>query len=220
VVEDDASLARVLERGLDEEGHRVTRVADGETALATLGASAFDVCVLDVMLPRLDGFAVVEQARAAGVTTPILLLTARDAVPDRVEGLRRGADDYLTKPFAFAELLARLEALARRGAARPPEPEARVGDLVLDRAGHRVTLGGRELTLSERQFALLDFLMRHRGQVVTRRMVLQQVFGYAFDPGTNIVDVHMGHLRQKIDAPGRPSRITTVRGVGYRLEIE
>jgi two-component system OmpR family response regulator len=219
VVEDDASLARVLERGLAEEGHEVTRVGDGERALVGLCDGDFDLCVLDVMLPRLDGFAVVEQARAAGVTTPILLLTARDAVPDRVEGLRRGADDYLSKPFAFAELLARLEALSRRGAPRPSEPVVRAGDLTLDRTSHKVTLAGRALALSEKQFALLDFLLRHRGQVVTRRMVLQQVFGYAFDPGTNLVDVHVGHLRQKIDVAGKPSRITTVRGVGYRLEL-
>jgi two-component system OmpR family response regulator len=216
VVEDDAKLGKVLERGLAEEGHQVRRVGDGEAALEALGAGELDVCVLDVMLPKLDGFAVVEQARASGVTTPILLLTARDAVPDRVEGLRRGADDYLTKPFAFAELLARLEALSRRGA--PRAEVIRSGELELDRAAHRVTLAGREVSLSERQFALLEFLLRHRGQVVTRQMVLQQVFGYGFDPGTNIVDVHVGHLRQKLDADGRPSRITTVRGVGYRLE--
>jgi two-component system OmpR family response regulator len=216
VVEDDASLAKVLVRGLGEEGHTVTRVGDGEKALAALKDEPPDVCVLDVMLPKLDGFGVVEAARKAGVTTPILLLTARDAVPDRVEGLRRGADDYLTKPFAFAELLARLEVLVRRG--QPRETALRAGDLELDRGAYRVTLAGAPVVLSEKQFALLEFLLRHRGQVVTRQMVLQQVFGYSFDPGTNIVDVHVGHLRQKIDAPGRPSRITTVRGVGYRLE--
>jgi two-component system OmpR family response regulator len=216
VVEDDASLARVLVRGLGEEGHTVTRVGDGEKALAALKDEPPDVCVLDVMLPKLDGFGVVAAARQAGVTTPILLLTARDAVPDRVEGLRRGADDYLTKPFAFAELLARLEALVRRG--QPRESLLRAGDLELDRGAYRVTLAGAPVALSEKQFALLEFLMRHRGQVVSRQMVLQQVFGYGFDPGTNIVDVHVGHLRQKIDTAGRPSRITTVRGVGYRLE--
>jgi len=223
VVEDDASLARVLERGLVEEGHTVTRVGDGEKALDALtdGNLRFEVCVLDVMLPKLDGFGVVERARAAGVATPILLLTARDAVPDRVEGLRRGADDYLTKPFAFAELLARLEALARRGTppARDREPVLEAADLALDRGAHRVTVGGDEVALSEKQFALLEFLLRNRGQVVTRQMVLKEVFGYAFDPGTNIVDVHVGHLRQKIDGAGK-SRITTVRGVGYRLEDE
>src|SRR5262249_6378757 len=152
------------------------------------------------------------KARAQGVATPILLLTARDAVPDRVEGLRRGADDYLTKPFAFAELLARLDALTRR--LRPKESIQRLGALQLDPSAHRVTLGGNEVSLSEKQFALLEFLLRHAGKVVTRQMVLAEVFGYNFDPGTNIVDVHIGHLRQKI----APTQITTVRGVGYRLE--
>jgi two-component system OmpR family response regulator len=216
VVEDDPPTASVLRRGLEEEGHAVTAAGDGATALALLERGGADVCVLDVMLPALDGFTVVARARAAGVATPILLLTARDAVPDRVEGLKRGADDYLTKPFAFAELLARLEALHRRGGAR--ETILRAGELELDAAAHRATLGGRELALSEKQFALLAFLLEHRGRVVTRQMVLDRVFGYGFDPGTNIVDVHIGHLRQKLDAPGAPSRITTVRGVGYRLE--
>ncbi len=217
VVEDDASLRRVLERGLVEEGHTVQVAADGPSGLRRLLAGGLDACVLDVMLPGLDGFAVVEQGRAAGVTTPILLLTARDAVPDRVEGLKRGADDYLTKPFAFAELLARLEALTRRG--QPQVARLEAGDLALDGASHRVWIAGAEVTLSQKQFSLLEFLMRHRGQVVTRAMVLEHVFGYTFDPGTNLVDVHVGNLRQKIDSTAGPSRITTVRGVGYRFEV-
>jgi two-component system OmpR family response regulator len=216
VIEDDRALQRVLRRGLEEEGHEVTVVGDGPGGLQRLLDGGADVCVLDLNLPGLDGFGVLERARSGGVTLPILVLTARDAVPDRVAGLRRGADDYLTKPFAFAELIARLEALTRRGAAR--EAVLQAGDLELDPAAHRATIGGRALALSEKQFALLGFLLRHRGQVVTRAMVLQEVFGYSFDPGTNIVDVHVGHLRQKIDRPGAPSRITTVRGVGYRLE--
>jgi DNA-binding response OmpR family regulator len=216
VVEDDQALGDVLERGLAEAGHGVERLGDGARALERLREGQLDACVLDVMLPGLDGFAVVEQARAAGVRTPILLLTARDSVADRVAGLRRGADDYLVKPFAFAELLARLDALARRAPAEG-EPLA-VGDLRLEPATHRAFAGGRELKLSQKQFALLEFLVRRRGQVVTRAMVLEAVFGYAFDPGTNIVDVHVGNLRQKIDPTGGPSRITTVRGVGYRLE--
>ncbi len=216
LVEDDALLARVIRRGLVEEGLQVELAADGPTGLAQLTGGAFDVCVLDVMLPGLDGFRVAEQARAAGVRTPILMLTARDAVADRVEGLRRGADDYLVKPFAFAELLARLEALTRRAA--PHEQKLRAGDLEVDPGACRVSVGKRQVALSHKQLALLEFLLRHRGQVVTRAMVLDEVFGYSFEPGTNIVDVHIGHLRQKIDVPGRPSRITTVRGVGYRFE--
>jgi two-component system OmpR family response regulator len=215
LVEDDAGLANVLTRGLREEGHTVEHVGDGAVGLERLRAGGFDACVLDVMLPGLDGFQVAEQARASGVRTPILMLTARDAVEDRVEGLKRGADDYLVKPFAFAELLARLDALTRRVA---PAPRLVAGDLALDCAAHRATLAGRELVLSQKQFALLEFLVRHRGEVVTRAMVLAEVFGYAFDPGTNLVDVHVANLRQKIDPPDRPSRITTVRGVGYRFE--
>jgi two-component system OmpR family response regulator len=218
VIEDDPALRRVLERGLAEEGHAVELAADGPGGLARLRAGGFDACVLDVMLPGLDGFAVVEGARAAGVRTPVLMLTARDAVSDRVEGLKRGADDYLVKPFAFAELLARLEALARR--AQPVEESLTAGDLVVDPAAHRAFKDGVELALSARQFALLAFLMRRRGQVVSRAVLLEQVFGYGFDPGTNLVDVHVGNLRGKIDSPGRPSRITTVRGVGYRFEEE
>jgi two-component system OmpR family response regulator len=216
LVEDDAALAGIVARGLTEEGHQVEHVPDGELGLARLRTGGFDACILDVMLPGLDGFAVVERARQSGVRTPVLILTARDAVPDRVAGLRRGADDYLTKPFAFAELLARLEALTRRG----PAASARLtaGDLELDCKAHCATAGGRTLTLSHKQFALLEFFLRRRGEVVTRAMVLEQVFGYSFDPGTNIVDVHVANLRQKIDSPGSPSHITTVRGVGYRFE--
>jgi two-component system OmpR family response regulator len=219
LIEDDVALARMLTRGLGEEGAVVEHVTDGARGLERLLAGAHDVCILDVQLPSLDGFEVVTQARAAGARTPVLMLTARDAVPDRVAGLRRGADDYLVKPFAFAELLARIEALARRErlhetAAAPLS----AGDLEVDLAACRVELAGRQIALSRKQLELLAFLMRHRGRVVTRAMVLAEVFGYAFDPGTNIVDVHIGHLRQKLDPAGGPSRITTVRGVGYRLE--
>jgi two-component system OmpR family response regulator len=211
VAEDDEALGRTLKRGLEEEGHQVTLVTDGRRVNAALPQN--DACVLDVMLPGLDGFTIVERARAAGVRTPILILTAKDAIPDRVAGLRRGADDYLTKPFAFAELTARLDALTRRSV--PPLAVLSSGDLSLDRAAHRATLAGRELSLSEKQFALLELFLRHAGRVVTRQMVLREVFGYSFDPGTNLVDVHVAHLRQKLDRAGR---ITTVRGVGYRLE--
>ena len=216
VVEDDPAVARAIVRGLVEEGHDVEHASDGAAGLAALTRADIEVCILDLQLPVLDGMAVLRNARARGVTTPVLVLTARDAVPDRVEGLRGGADDYLVKPFAFAELLARLEVLARR---MPTSLPTRIGDLELDSTAHKVRVAGRDVPLSEKQFALLAFLVRRAGQVVARSTVLQAVFGYDFDPGTNIVDVHVLHLRKKIDSPDRPSRITSVRGVGYRLEL-
>ncbi len=214
-------MVGMLERGLTEEGHQVTSVRDGESGLDELrGNQAFDVCVLDIGLPGIDGFEALARARADGLVTPILLLTARDAVPDRVRGLQLGADDYLPKPFAFAELLARLDAISRRGRIAPLLTRLRSGDLELDATAHRVTVRGRAVELSARQFALLELLLRHIGQAVTRTMILELVFGYKFDPGTNIVDVHISNLRQKLDAAGQPSRISTVRGVGYRLETD
>ena len=216
LVEDDAKVARMLVRGLSEEGFAVELARDGAGGLDRLRSGLYDACILDVMLPGVDGFFVLARARAAGVKTPVLMLTARDAVRDRVRGLDQGADDYLTKPFAFAELLARVRALLRRQA---PERAAtlRCGDLELDVAAHSVTRGGASIGLSQKQFALLEFLMRHPGEVVSRGMILQQVFGYAFDPGTNLVDVHVAHLRQKVDREDAESLIQTVRGVGYRM---
>ena len=216
VVEDDPAVARAVVRGLVEEGHEVEHASDGAIGLVALSRGDMDVCVLDLQLPLLDGLSLLRSVRAKGVTTPVLVLTARDAVPDRVEGLRGGADDYLTKPFAFAELVARLEVLVRRV---PLVAPTRVGDLELDVATRKVRIATREVVLSEKQFALLAFLVKHAGQVVARATVLQAVFGYDFDPGTNIVDVHVLHLRKKIDAPGESSRISSVRGVGYRLEL-
>jgi two-component system OmpR family response regulator len=218
LIEDDHKLVRMLRRGLEEEGHGVDVARDGNAGLERLRAGDADVCILDVMLPGRDGFAVLTEARAAGVRLPVLMLTARDAVGDRVRGLTEGADDYVVKPFAFAELLARLNALVRRGA--PRRERMRVGHLEVDLPAHRVWAAGQEVELSPRQFALLEFLWRHAGEVVSRAMLVEQVFGYAFDAITNIVDVHMSNLRQKIDLPGRPSLITTVRGVGFRLESD
>jgi two-component system, OmpR family, response regulator len=218
LVEDDKKLVRMLTRGLSEEGHAVEVVGDGVAAAARLREAAADVCILDVMLPGRDGFRLLAEARAAGVATPVLMLTARDAVEDRVHGLQLGADDYLVKPFAFAELLARLDALRRRG--QPRRERLRIGHVELDTAAHRAWKEGAELELSHKQFALLEFLARHRGEAVSRSMIVAQVFGYSFEAVTNIVDVHISNLRQRIDVPGRPSLITTVRGVGYRLEGE
>src|SRR5262249_5367502 len=207
----------MLARGLSEEGFGVELARDGQVGLERLQSEPYDVCILDVMLPRLDGFQVLAEARRGQVKTPVLVLTARDAVRDRVRGLDGGADDYLVKPFAFAQLLARLPALLPRHGAKRPQP-LRCRDLELDPVRHRATRGGALLALSAKQFALLEFLLRHRGEVVSRSMILDQVFGYGFDPGTNLVDVHVANLRQKIDRLGEPSLIETVRGVGYRMD--
>jgi two-component system OmpR family response regulator len=216
LVEDDPKLARTIARGLAEERYSVARCDTGEAAVDRLAAEAFDACILDVRLPGIDGFEVLRRSRAAGVTIPILMLTARDAVDDRVAGLKLGADDYLVKPFAFAELVARLGALLRRGAPHRGDV-LKEGPLTLDATARRVAIDGREISLSPKQFALLEFLLRHRGEVVSRAMLLEQVFEYKFDPGTNVIDVHVAHLRQIIDRPGQPSIIQTVRGVGYRV---
>jgi two-component system OmpR family response regulator len=217
VIEDDAKLVRMLERGLSEEGYAVTTARDAETGLERLRQEAFDACILDVRLPGMDGFTALAQARKEGIATAVLMLTARDAVPDRVRGLSLGADDYLVKPFAFAELTARLQAIARRGHPRRATL-VRAGGVELDPAAHLVAVAGKRVELSPKQFALLELLLRNRGQVVARAIILEQVFGYAFDPGTNLVDVHISNLRQRLDLPGHAIKIQTVRGVGYRLD--
>ena len=215
LVEDDPKVVEVVARGLVEEGFTVETRASGREGLEALIRGA-DACVLDLLLPDMGGLEVLRSARAQGVQTPILILTACDGLSDRVLGLDSGADDYLIKPFAFAELLARLRALGRRGS---PAQAAKLafGDLEIDRADHRVTLAGRNLALSPTQFALLEFLARNAGQVVTRGMIMEKVFKYSFDPGTNIVDVHIAHLRRKVDRASGDSIIETVRGIGYRF---
>jgi DNA-binding response OmpR family regulator len=215
LVEDDPKLTKMLGRGLREEGYDVTAVGDGEAGLAALRDGGFDACVLDVLLPGRDGFSVLAEARAAGVTTPVVILTARDAVFERVRGLSLGADDYLTKPFAFAELVARLQARTRPRLRSLPT-KLSWGEIELDSTAHRATAGGEPLALSARQFALLEYLLRHQGEVVTRATLLEQVFGYEYDPGTNIVDVHLMHLRRRLGAVGA-SFVVSVRGVGYRV---
>ena len=220
LVEDDRKLSRVLARGLREEGFQVEVAADGEAGLARLRARESDVVVLDGRLPVLDGFRVLATARAEGISTPVVMLTALDQTSDRVRGLNLGADDYLVKPFAFDELLARIQAVMRRVATPPlekPSSRLRHGDLELDSATHRVTRAGTAIELSQKQFALLEFLMRAGEQVVSRDRILLEVWGYTFDPGTNVIDVHVAVLRQKIDELGAPSRIRTVRGVGYSM---
>ncbi|HYT26856.1 MAG TPA: response regulator transcription factor [Actinomycetota bacterium] len=216
VVEDEEKMARAVRRGLEQEGYAVDVAADGEEGLFQGTEHAYDAIVLDVMLPGLNGLEVCERLRAAGRWAPVLMLTARDAVPDRIGGLDAGADDYLVKPFAFGELLARLRALVRRCPRERPVVLT-VGDLQLDPAAHTVTRAGQPVDLSAREFALLEYLMRNAGEVVTRTRILDHVWDYDYDGFSNVIDVYIGYLRRKLDGDGRPQRIRTVRGVGYLL---
>ncbi|MDX6593266.1 MAG: two-component system, OmpR family, response regulator [Gaiellales bacterium] len=216
VVEDEVKMVALLRRGLVEEGHLVEVAGDGETAVAMARASAYDVIVLDVMLPRLDGFSACRRMREAGVWTGVLMLTARDSVTDRVSGLDCGADDYLAKPFSFSELLARLRALARRGSS-PRPTELAVGDLRLDPASRKVWRGETEVSLSTKEFTLLETLMRRPGMVLDRATLLEYAWDYGYENRSNVVDVYIRYLREKIDRPFGASSIETVRGAGYRL---
>jgi len=218
LIEDDQRAADYVVKGLRESGHSVDHAADGAEGLTLALASRYDVIVADRMLPYMDGLAVVQALRAQGVTTPILILSALTKVDDRVKGLRAGGDDYLTKPFAFSELLARIEVLQRRSAAGAPATVLRVADLEIDLAARRVTRGGRPVNLTAREFRLLEYLMRHAGQVVTRTMLLESVWDLHFDPQTNVIDVHVSRLRQALDLGHARPLIHTVRGSGYVLE--
>ncbi|TPG21694.1 DNA-binding response regulator [Sphingomonas koreensis] len=217
LAEDDAETAGFVGHGLSELGHVVTPVATGDDALHFGTIETFDVIVLDRMLPGIDGIEVLSRWRAAGVTAPVLMLTALGGIADRVSGLDAGADDYLVKPFAFAELAARLAALRRR----PPMSEVAtrldVQDIVLDALKRQVSRAGRDIHLQPREFALLELLMRHAGKVVTRTMFLEQVWDFHFDPQTNIVETHLSRLRTKLKGNGAPDPIETLRGVGYRM---
>ncbi len=217
VIEDDRETARYIAKGLGESGHTVDVSDNGRDGLVQATAGEYDVLVVDRMLPGLDGLAVVETLRKTGQETPVLFLSAKGRVDDRVAGLKAGADDYLVKPFAFSELLARLEALNRRPRTSGEETVLSVGDLEIDLLARRVTRAGREIELQPREFKLLEVLMRHEGQVVTRTMLLEKVWSYHFDPQTNVIDVHVSRLRQKIDRGFDHSLIHTVRGAGYSL---
>jgi two-component system OmpR family response regulator len=217
LVEDELKMARALRRGLEQEGHSVDSATDGDDALSRGVEFEYDAIVLDVMLPGRDGFSICRELRARDRWAPVLMLRARDAVEDRIRGLDAGADDYLVKPFAFGELLARLRALARRGVSERPAIIT-VGDVELDPAAHTVTREGRLVDLSVREFSLLEFLMRHAGEVVTRTRILEQVWDVNYDSFSNVVDVYVGYLRRKIELPFGRSFIRTVRGVGYVVE--
>jgi two-component system, OmpR family, response regulator len=216
VVEDEVKLASLIRKGLREEGLLADVAIRGEDALWMAGATPYDVIVLDVMLPGLDGFETCRRLRDEGVRTPILMLTARDAVEDRIEGLDTGADDYLVKPFDFGELLARLRALVRRGPA-DRGTELRVGDLVLDPAGRRVRRGDAEIPLSTKEFQLLEVFMRHPGEVLSRLALLEGAWDSACENRSNVIDVYVRYLRDKIDRPFGVETLETVRGAGYRL---
>ena len=219
VVEDDESIASFISRGLAEAGFAVDVAQTGREGLMKAQAQEYDAAVLDLMLPELDGLSVVAELRRAGVRTPVLILTARRSVEDRVRGLEIGADDYLVKPFAFPELLARVQALIRRAHGTPDAVELIVGDLRLHRLTRRVDRGGQDIDLRPREFALLELLMRNPGRVVSKTMILSHVWGYDFDPGSNVVDVLVFRLRDKIDRGFSPPLLHTVRGVGYVLKV-
>src|SRR3954453_21934946 len=217
VIEDDTETGSYLKKGLEEHGHVVDLVVDGRDGLCLAASEAYEVMIVDRRLPGLDGLGVVKTVRGAGVKTPILFLTTMAGVGDRVEGLEAGGDDYLVKPFAFAELLARVNALARRPPMTQVETVLKVADLEMDLIGRKVRRAGRGIDLQPREFRLLEYLMRHAGRVVTRTMLLENVWDFHFDPRTNIVETHVSRLRSKVDKGFDPELIETVRGSGYML---
>jgi len=218
VIEDDASVLDYISKGLRESGFAVDQAADGRDGLYKASAESYDAMVVDRMLPGVDGLTIVRTLRGAENHTPALILSALGEVDDRVKGLRAGGDDYLVKPFAFAELLARIEALLRRKESAGPVTRLRVADLEMDLLSHKVTRSGKSLNLQPREFRLLEYLMKHAGQVVTRTMLLENVWDYHFDPQTNVIDVHISRLRQKLDKEFERPLLKTVRGAGYMLE--
>ena len=217
IVEDDATTGGYIVRGLREEGNVVDLVTDGQAGLIAATTSAYDVIILDRMLPQVDGLTVLKTMRGAGKTTPVLLLTALGDVEDRIEGLHAGADDYLAKPFVFGELSARVSALARRPQTIDAEAILRSGDLEMNLLTRKVTRGAAEIDLLPREFALLEHLLRRKGRVQTRTMLLEHVWDISFDPGTNVVETHISRLRAKVDKPFDRELIETVRGAGYRI---
>ena len=217
LVEDEKKMASFIERGLREEGYVVDTAYDGESGWEYASANDYDAVVLDWMIPKMDGLTLCRKIRAQGDRTPVLMLTVRDAVEDKIKGLDQGADDYLTKPFAFDELLARLRALLRRPRGLPGGGRLACGDLEMDLLKRRVFLAGEEILFSQKEFALLEFLMQRKGEVVSRTQIAEHVWDIHFDPMSNTIDVYINFLRKKIDGSRKKSRIETVRGAGYRL---
>jgi two-component system OmpR family response regulator len=222
LVEDNERVAQFVRKGLQEAGHTVDHAANGRDGLFMATTETYDVMILDRMLPGgIDGLGIIESLRKTGNRTPILILSALAEVDDRIKGLRAGGDDYLTKPFAFGELAARLDALLRRAQGRPEtETSLSVGDLRMDLLSRRVTRGAEPIQLQPREFKLLEYLMRHADQVVTRTMLFENVWDYHFDPQTNVIDVHISRLRQKIDTDGKKPLLKTIRGTGYMLSAD
>ena len=219
VVEDERKVASFIKKGLEEEGYAVDLASDGETGLTMSLDGVHDLIILDINLPKMDGLGILQELRNKKVKTPVLLLTVRAAIEDKVIGLDTGADDYLTKPFAFQELLARVRALLRRRA-DAESPLLQVADLTLDPATRLVSRGNQEIELTAKEFALLSYFMRNPGRVLTRTMIAEHVWDYDFDPMTNVIDVYVNYLRKKIEAGGEPKLIHTVRGVGYVMKVE
>ncbi|HEX2537594.1 MAG TPA: response regulator transcription factor [Pseudolabrys sp.] len=217
IVEDDRDAADYLVKAFREVGHVADAATDGEDGLGMAADGEYDVLIIDRMLPKLDGLALIGSLRAKGVETPVLILSALGQVDDRIKGLRAGGDDYLPKPYSFAELLARVEVLSRRRGGRGEETVLRVGDLVLDRMSREVKRGEEDVSLQPREFRLLEYLMKHAGQVVTRTMLLENVWDYHFDPQTNVIDVHISRLRSKIDKGFSQPLLHTIRGAGYMI---
>jgi two-component system OmpR family response regulator len=219
VVEDDKKIASFVSNGLKQSGFAVDHCADGEEAYALASATPYDAAIVDVMLPRMDGLVLVQHLRRDGVKVPVIFLSAKGSVEDRVKGLQAGADDYVPKPFSFAELLARVQALLRRSSQSGSEPtRLQAGDLTLDLLTREVVRGGQKVELQPREFALLEYLMRNAGRVVTKALILEHIFDYSFDPQTNVVDVLVHRLRAKIDKDFPKKLIQTYRGIGYALK--
>ena len=218
LIEDDASVAEYIVKGLRESGYQVEHAADGKTGLVKATTEQYEALIVDRMLPHVDGLTIIQTLRASNDSTPALILSALGEVDDRVKGLKAGGDDYLVKPFAFAELLARIEVILRRQEAGSAVTRLKVADLEMDLLAHKVSRAGQPFNLQPREYKLLEYLMRHAGQVVTRTMLLENVWDYHFDPQTNVIDVHISRLRQKIDKGFDKPLLNTVRGAGYMLD--
>ena len=218
MVEDDARTAEFVTKGLRQAGYQVQHVADGLTGLTMACSTPFDAAIIDIMLPKLDGLTLIQHMRERGVRTPVIVLSAKRSVDDRVAGLQAGGDDYLVKPFSFSELLARVQALIRRASDIPESPNLEVGGLCLDTRRRKVTRDGQKIELQPKEFELLEYLMRNTGRVVSKTMIMEHVWDYDFDPQTNVVEARVCRLRSKVDKGFENSMIHTVRGVGYVLE--
>jgi len=218
LIEDDAKTADFIVKGFSQAGFEVTAVGDGDEGLAKLNSGAFDIAVVDVMLPGMDGISVVSSARQSGCVTPVIFLSAKGSVDDKIKGLQAGGDDYLAKPFVFTELLARIQAMLRRSQSFAPPTQLCVADLTMDLLGRKVTRAGKRIDLQPQEFALLEYLMKNTGHIVSRTMILEHVWEYNFDPQTNIVETRLCRLREKIDKEFDRKLIRTVRGFGYVLE--